>query len=81
MSYDILEKQKTPLKALKIKSFKYKKIHIFTTAKPMVLVKKRAIFQAFPLSNKAQENVLYDILEQKKRRSRLEKQEVQASKK
>ena len=47
----------------------------------MVLVKKRAIFQAFPLSNKAQENVLYDILEQKKRRSRLEKQEVQASKK
>ena len=38
---------KTPLKPLKIKSLKYQKIHIFTKAKPMVLVKKRAIFQAF----------------------------------
>ena len=38
VSYDILE-QKTPLKALK-----YKKIHIFTTAKPMVFVKKKGPF-------------------------------------
>ena len=39
--------KKTPLKALKIKSLKYKKIHIFTTAKPMVLVKKGPFFNLF----------------------------------
>ena len=39
--------KKTPLKALRIKSLKYQKIHIFTTAKPMVLVKKGPIFKLF----------------------------------
>ena len=43
----------------------------------MVLVQKWRLFQPFFLSNIGQENVVYDILEQKKRLSYLQKQELQ----
>ena len=43
----------------------------------MVLVQTRPFFHLFFLGNVAQENVFHDILEQKKRLSRLLKQEVQ----
>ena len=43
----------------------------------MVLVQKWPFFQLFFLGNIGQENVFYDILEQKKYLSRLEKHEVQ----
>ena len=42
----------------------------------MVLVEKWLFFQLFVFGNTGQENVFYDILEQKKRFSRLERQEV-----
>ena len=37
----------------------------------MVLVKKKDIFPSFFIANIGQENVFYDILERKKRLSRL----------
>ena len=43
----------------------------------MVLVRKWPFIQVFFLGNKGQENVYYDIVEPKKRLSRLYKQEVQ----
>ena len=43
----------------------------------MVLVQKWPFFQIFFLGNVGQENVFYDILEKKKRLSRLSNQEVQ----
>ena len=43
----------------------------------MVLVKKWQFFRRFFLANIGQENVFYDILELKKRLSRLKKQQVQ----
>ena len=43
----------------------------------MVLVQKWPFFQLFFLGNIGQENVFYDILEQKKCLSKLQKQELQ----
>ena len=43
----------------------------------MVLVQKWPFFQLFFLGNIGQENILNDILEQKKRLLRLKKEEVQ----
>ena len=43
----------------------------------MVLVQKLPFFQLFFLGNIGQENVFYDILERKKRLSKLKKQKVQ----
>ena len=42
----------------------------------MVLVQKWPFFHLFFLGNIGQENVFYDIIEQKKRLSRLKKEEV-----
>ena len=42
----------------------------------MVLVQQWSSFQLFCFANIGQENVFYDILEQKKRLSRLKKREV-----
>ena len=47
----------------------------------MVLVQKWPFFQLLFLGNIGQKNVLYDILELKKRFSRLKKQQVQRVKK
>ena len=49
--------------AIKTKSSKSRKIDIFPKA--MVLVQKWPFFQIFFLRNVGQENVFYDILEQK----------------
>ena len=43
----------------------------------MVLAQKWPFFQLFCLGNIGHENAFYDILERKKRVSRLQKQEVQ----
>ena len=43
----------------------------------MVLVQKWPFFELFFLGNISKENILYDIMERKKRLSRLSKQEVQ----
>ena len=47
----------------------------------MILVQKRPFFQPFFLGNIGQEKMCYDILERKKRFSRLQKQQVQKVKK
>ena len=65
MCLTIFQKKKTPPKALKIKSLKYQKIHIFTTAKPVVLVKKGPFFKLFYKAIKPRK-MCYTIFQNKK---------------
>ena len=65
--YDIIQQQKTPFQATKTKtSNRQKKIDIFPKGLTHGLNQKMAIFLTFFfLGNVGQENVCYDILEQK----------------
>ena len=62
--YDILER-KTPFQALKTRSSKSRKIDIFPKGLNHAFAPNMAIFPTFFLGNIGQENVFYDILEQK----------------
>ena len=61
---DILE-QKTPVLAIKTRSWKSRKIEIFPKGLIHGFGPKMAIFPSVFLSNIGQANVFYDILEQK----------------
>ena len=75
--YDILER-KNPFLGYKNKKLKKSKNLYFSKGLTHAFGLKMAISPSFFfLRNFAQENVFYDILEQKKRLSRLSKQEVQ----
>ena len=63
--YDILELKNAFLRCKKQEVQKVKKLTFFQKGYPMVLVQKRPFFQHFFLGNIGQENVFYDILEQK----------------
>ena len=62
--YEILE-QKTIFYAIKTKSSKSRKIEIFPNGLTHSFCRKIAIFPTFFLGKIGQENVFYDILEQK----------------
>ena len=78
MSFTILQNIKTPLWAIKTRRSKSRKIDIFP--KPLVLVQKWPFFQFFFLASIGQENVFYDILEQKNRFLAYKKKKFRKSK-
>ena len=63
--YDILERKNAFLGYKKPEVENVKKMTIFLRGKPMLLVQKWLFLQLFFLGNIGQENVFYDILEQK----------------
>ena len=66
MSFMIFQNEKTPLQAKETGSLKSRKIDIFPKGLTYGLGRKMAIFACFFfLGNVGQENVFYDILEQK----------------
>ena len=65
MSFMIFQNEKTPLQAIKIRSFKSRKIDIFPRGLTNGFGKKWPFFQLFFLGNIFQENVFYDVLERK----------------
>ena len=69
--YDNLEKKKHLSKLLKQVVKNVKKFTFFQRGQPMVLVNKWPFFQLFFLGNIGQENVFYNILDQKNRTSKL----------
>ena len=69
--YDILEKKKTTFYTITTRSSKSRKLEIFPKGLTHGFGSKMAFFP-----NLGQKNVLYDILELKKRLSRLRKQRV-----
>ena len=71
MSFSIFLNEKTPFWAIKTTSSKPRKIDSFRKGLTHGFGPKMAIFPTFFLENIGQENVFYDILEQKKRLSRL----------
>ena len=73
MSFTILENEKTPFWTIKTRSSKSPKTDIFPKGLTHGFGPKMAIFPTFFLGNIGQANVFYDILEQKKRLSRLTK--------
>ena len=73
----ISQNEKTPFQAIKTSSWKSRKIDIFPKGLVHGFGRKLAIFPPFFLGSIGQENVFYDILERKRRLSRLQKQEVQ----
>ena len=70
-SFMIFQNEKTPFQAIKTRSSKGRKIDIFLKALTHGFVPRMTIFPTFFLGNIAQENVCLDILELKKRLSRL----------
>ena len=64
--YDILERKNGFLSPKNKKLKKSKNSHFTKGVKPVVLVQKWPFFQLFFLANIGNENVFYDILEQKK---------------
>ena len=62
----IFENEKTPFKAMKRRSSKSRKSHIFPKGLTHGFGSKMAIFSTFFLGNIGQENVFYDSLEKKK---------------
>ena len=71
MSLTIFKSEKTPLNAIKTRDSNRRKIDIFLKGLTHGFGPKMAIFPTFFLGNIGHENVFYDILEQKKRLSRL----------
>ena len=67
----IFQNEKTPFQAIKTRSLKGRKIDIFLKVLTHGFAPRMTIFPTFFLGNIAQENVCYDILELKKRLSRL----------
>ena len=66
MSFMIFQNEKTPLQPMKTRSPKIRKIDIFPEGLTHAFGPKRTIFPTFSfLANIGQENVFYDILEQK----------------
>ena len=65
MSFTIFQNKKTPFQAKKTRSLKSRKIDIFPKGLTHGFGPKMAIFPTFLLGNISQENVSYDILEQK----------------
>ena len=66
MSFTIFYNEKTPFQAIKTKSSKSRKIHIFPTGLTHAFGPKMAIFpNFFFLGNIGKENFFYDILERK----------------
>ena len=67
MSFTIFQNEKTPFQAIKTKSSKTRKIHIFPKGlvNPWFWPKNGHISNFFFLGNIGQENVFYDILERK----------------
>ena len=63
--YDILERKNAFLGYKKPEVENVKKMTIFLRGKPMLFVQKWLFLQLFFLGNTGQENVFYDILEQK----------------
>ena len=61
----IFQNEKTPFQAIKTRSLKSRKIDIFPKGLTHGFPKKMAIFPIFFLGNIGQENVFYEILEQK----------------
>ena len=74
---DILERKNAFLGYKNKKFKKTKNWHFFKGVNPWFWSKNGHFSNLFFLGNVGQENVFYDILEEKKRLSRLEKQEVQ----
>ena len=66
MSFMIFQNEKTTFQAIKTRSSKSRKIDIFPKWLTHGFGQKIAIFPTFFLGNLHQENVFYDILEQKK---------------
>ena len=77
MCLTILQNEKTPFQGIKTRSSKSRKTEIFAKGLVHGFGLKLAIFLFLILDNISQENVFYDILERKKRLSRLYKQEVE----
>ena len=71
MSFTILYDKKTPFYAIKTRSSKSQKIEIFPNGLTHGFGPKIAISPTFFLGSIGQKNFFYDILEQKKRLSRL----------
>ena len=69
--YDILVQKKNAFLGYKKRSSKMRKIDIFQMGLTDGFVPKMALFPTFFLCNMGQQNVFYDILQQKKRLSRL----------
>ena len=65
MSFAIFQKGKTPFQALKIRSSKSRKIDIFSKGLTHGFGPNIVSFPTFFLSNIGQENVFYNLLEQK----------------
>ena len=65
VSYEILERKNAFLGYEKKEVQKVEKLTFSQRAKPMVFVQKWPCFEFFLLGNIGQENVFYDILEQK----------------
>ena len=68
MSFMIFYNEKTPFYAIKTTSSKSPKIDILPSELTHGFGPKMAIFPTFYWGNIGQENVFYDILEQKKKR-------------
>ena len=77
VSYDILEQTNTLLGYKRKKFKKSKKCNFSKGVSSWFWSKNGLFFNLFFLGNIGQENVFYDILERKKRLSRLQKQEFQ----
>ena len=65
MSFTIFQNEKMPLQAIKNRSSKSQKVDIFLKGLTHAFGPKMTIFPTFFLGNIGQENVFYDILEQK----------------
>ena len=65
MSFTIFENEKTPVYAIKRRSWKSRKIDIFRKGLTHGFGQKMAIFRTFFLGNIGQENIFYHILQRK----------------
>ena len=65
MSFTIFQSEKTSFQGIKTRCSKSPNIDIFPKGLTLGLVQKWLVFQLFFLGNSGQENVFYDILEQK----------------
>ena len=65
MSFTIVQNEKTPFQAIKIRISNSRKIEIFPRGQSRVLVKNLPYFYLFILGNIGKKNVFYDSLERK----------------
>ena len=80
MSIRKFKNEKTPFQAIKKRTSKSRKIHIFPKGLTHGQVQKSSLFQLF-LCNIGQEKFFYDILKRKKGLSRLKKQDIKKRRK